>query len=90
MSELEDLKERKEQLLLEREVAKLERRKRFDHMASRWSWYWVAPLALIGAVFIVMGIDDINRIVYTGEPLIILILGFGGVTPLIFKLLTRR
>lgn len=90
MSDLEQLKKRKEELMLEREVAKLERRKRLDKAAARWSWFWVAPLALVGGVLILLGLGEIHRIARSGEVLVILVLGTIGVIPLVFKLLSRR
>ena len=90
MSDLEELKKRKEELMLEREVAKLERRKRLDHAASRWSWFWVAPLALVGGFLILLGLGEIHRIARDGEVLVVLVLGAVAVIPLVLKLLYRR
>lgn len=48
MTDLEDLKKRKERLLLEQEIANLERKQRLGNVAGKWSWKWVAPLGLFG------------------------------------------
>lgn len=56
MSNLDELKKRKEQLLLEQEVAKLERKQQLG-TAGNWSWWWVGPLAAVGAFLFLVGLD---------------------------------
>lgn len=48
MEKLEALKQRKEQLLLETEIADLERKQKFAQTTARWSWWWITPLAIFG------------------------------------------
>lgn len=54
LNNIEELKRRKEQLLLEEEVARLERKKSL-RKAAGWSWAWVAPLTLLGAYLLIGG-----------------------------------
>ena len=56
MTELDTLKNRKEQLLLERDIAALERKASRDLALSAWRWKWVAPLALFGLVWSILGL----------------------------------
>jgi hypothetical protein len=81
MSNLEELKNRKEQLLLEQEVARLERNKQLG-TAGNWSWWWVGPLAVVGAFLLMAGLD-------AKEP-IPLVLAFFASVPLAMKLYFKR
>lgn len=82
LDELEALKKRKEKLLLEREISRLEREQQFDGSVGTWRWVWVAPLAIVGALLFVAGIDE-------GEP-VPLVLGPVALAPLIIKLWRGR
>ena len=56
MSTLEELEQRKKELLLRSEIAKLEREHRTSAMAAKtaaWSWWWVGPLSLVGLFFVI-------------------------------------
>lgn len=84
MSELdniEELKKRKEKLLLEQEVARLERKQNLGKSAG-WSWVWVGPLALVGAFLLMVGLDE-------GEPVPI-VLALFALTPVAMKLFFKR
>lgn len=80
--EVEELKARKERLLLEREIARLERRKQFDGAVDRWRWIWVAPVGLLGAFLFLAGIGS-------GEPVPV-ILGLVGLAPGLYKVWRGR
>ena len=56
MTELETLKKRKEQLILERDIVALERNASRNVALSKWPWKWVIPLALVGAAWGVLGL----------------------------------
>lgn len=60
MDNVEELKKRKEQLQLEREVARLERDKRIASKTQNWSWGWVAPVGLIGITLTIVGFANLN------------------------------
>jgi hypothetical protein len=60
-SEIEELKKRKEELELKRDIAKLERRELHEQKlesVSKWSWKWVGPLTVAGLYFLVGGIAE--------------------------------
>lgn len=59
LNHIEELKKRKEQLLLEQEVARLERRQKIGK-AGGWSWKWVAPVAAVGAYCFIGGMAEGN------------------------------
>lgn len=84
MSDLEELKKRKEQLLLEQEVAHLERKQKFD-ATGRWSWKWVGPLAAVGLFFLAMGLDGSDS-----ESRLALVLAFFVLIPVALKLFFKR
>ena len=81
LSNIEELKKRKEQLLLEQEVARLERKQNMSK-ASAWSWKWVAPLTLIAAFFVLGGLGE-------GEAAPV-VLGLVGLVPVAMKLYFKR
>jgi hypothetical protein len=81
LSNIEELKKRKERLLLEQEVARLERKQNLGKAAG-WSWAWVAPLALVGAGFLVVGLEE-------GEPVPI-VLALFALAPVAMKLYFKR
>lgn len=56
MEKLEALKQRKEQLLLEIEIADLERKQKFAQTTARWSWWWLIPLGAFGVLFALTGL----------------------------------
>ena len=82
MSDLEELKKRKEQLLLEKEVAKLERSKELNKRVNKFSWFWVGPVAIVGSLFFVAAIED--------ENLIFVILGVLAFIPLLLKVFVKK
>ena len=57
VNNLEALKQRKEQLLLEQEVARLERRQKMSK-AGGWAWWWVAPMAALGLLMLIVGLNE--------------------------------
>ena len=61
MSDLEELRKRKEELLLAREIAKLERDKRLEEGAKKLSWWWVAPLSLFSIVIFALAIGHVTQ-----------------------------
>lgn len=81
MSELDDLKKRKEELLLREEVARLERKARLGKTGG-WSWWWVAPLGLLGAFFLVVGLDTAHPV-----PIVAAMI---GLAPTILKIYFSR
>ncbi len=85
MSDLEELKKRKEQLLLEQEVAKLERKQKFDAM-GKWNWGWVAPLSVIGLFFLFQALDSRSY----STPYALYFLAFFSLAPLALKLYFKR
>ncbi len=84
MTTIEELEQRKKELQLRSEIAKLERGERAQEAQSRissWSWWWVAPLGVVSAVLLMGGLD-------TSQPSVILagvVLSF----PVILKLRNR-
>ena len=54
MTDLEELKKDKEKLLLERDIARLIRHKRI----ANWSYVWVIPIAIFGAVSFFASLSD--------------------------------
>jgi hypothetical protein len=58
MNTLEELEQRKKELLLRKEVAQLERSERFRVKSAAWSWWWVGPLTFIGGFCIVAAFAD--------------------------------
>jgi hypothetical protein len=56
--ELEALKRRREKLLLEREVASLEKKQQVTNKAGKWSWWWVGPLSAAGAYCVLGGLAE--------------------------------
>lgn len=81
MTQLEELKRRKEQLILEQEVARLERKQQMSR-AGNWNWWWVAPVSAIGAFLLLLGLAE-------GHPVPIL-LGLAGMTPVGLKVYFQR
>lgn len=59
LDNLEALKARKEKLLLEQEIARLERRQNMSKAGS-WAWWWVGILAAFGMVLLIAGLSDGN------------------------------
>jgi hypothetical protein len=59
---LEELEQRKKELELKRDIAKLERNERLAKelpvSVGAWSWMWVAPLTLVGLYFLLLGLAD--------------------------------
>lgn len=78
---IEELKKRKEQLLLEQEVARLERKQNIGK-AGGWAWWWVAPLALLGAFLLLVGIGE--------KEAVPLVLSLFALAPLAMKLYFKR
>ncbi len=74
MDDLNELKRRKEQLELERDIARLEREARIGQAVTervdgigakadritKWSWAWVGPLTAVGLWCMAMGTLDKN------------------------------
>lgn len=58
MAELDELEQRKKELELRRDIRRLERSERLSEHAPKWSWLWIAPLGLVGAVIILGGLID--------------------------------
>jgi len=81
LSNIEELKKRKEQLLLEQEVARLERKQNMGR-AGGWSWMWVAPLTIISALCLFDGLG-------TGQAAPV-VLGLVGLVPVAMKLYFKR
>jgi hypothetical protein len=81
LSNIEELTKRKEQLLLEQEIARLERKQNLGKSAN-WSWVWVGPLALIGAFLLIVGLDDGNAV-----PIVLALFALG---PVVMKLFFKR
>ncbi|WP_321289274.1 hypothetical protein [Alcaligenes phenolicus] len=79
--DIEDLKKRKEQLLLEKQIASLERHKQL-RKAGEWSWKWVAPLALLGAWLLIAAADERSPA--------ILIIALLALAPITIKLYFKR
>jgi|LSQX01.3.fsa_nt_gb hypothetical protein len=82
MSDLEELKKRKEQLLLENEIAKLERSKELNKRVSKFRWFWVVPVAIVGSLFFFGAIDE--------EEPILAILGALAFIPLLLKVFVKK
>lgn len=82
-NELEQLRQRKETLLLEQEVARLERKQALGK-AGNWSWWWVGPLAAIGVFLILVGLDSPR------DGAVPLVMGLLGQIPLALKFFMRR
>lgn len=71
MADLEELKRRKEQLELERDIARLEREARVGQAVSggvdrvservdkiaKWSWMWVVPVTLLAVFAVILAFD---------------------------------
>ena len=81
MGELEELQKRKEKLLLEQEIARLERKQKLGKSGA-WSWKWVAPLTGIAAFLLLVGVGEKEP-----EPALI---GIVGLIPVALKLYFRR
>lgn len=54
MTDFEELKKDREKLLLERDIARLMRHKRI----ANWSYVWVMPIAIFGAVGFFVSLSD--------------------------------
>ncbi len=92
MADLENLKKRKEQLELERDIARLEREARVGHAVSegvsnvtKWSWKWVAPLTALGLWWFLMGTFDMKQ-----YQTILYIIGGVLLIPFVLKLLGNK
>lgn len=81
-SNIEELKKRKEQLLLEQEVARLERKQNLAKSGD-WAWWWVAALALVGAFLLLLGVKD------GGAP-VLLLPALLALAPIVMKLYFKR
>ena len=83
MSEIEELKQLKEKLLLEREVRRLERSNKLEQSSKGWSWWLVGVPAAIGVYFLLVSIAAI----VDGEPsgVVFLVLSALLALPLIVK-----
>ena len=58
MDSMEALEQRKKELLLRKEVARLEAQERTDGLLGRLSSWWIViPLGLVGAYVLLFGID---------------------------------
>lgn len=81
LSNIEELKKRREQLLLEQEVARLERKQKLGK-AGGWSWIWVAPLTIVAAFFVLVGLVEGEAAALT--------LGLVGLVPVTMKVYFKR
>jgi len=81
LSNLETLRQRKEQLQLEQEVAKLERQQALGKVGA-WAWWWVAPMAAAGGLLLIVGAD--------GGEASAAVLGLMLIVPLVLKFCFRR
>lgn len=88
MSELEDLRLRKEQLILERDIHRLEKRKNFQTSVQKWSWWWVAPLAVVGLYFLLFVFVFLGK-GRAMDSFMALAISIPGITPLIMKARAR-
>lgn len=79
--ELDALRQRKEKLLLEQEIASLERKQKLGKVGE-WKWLWVAPVAALGAFVAFVGLDNRDP-AQMG-------LGLVGLVPLVLKFCFRR
>ena len=59
MSEIDDLQAQRERLLLERDVRRLEQRRKIELSASKWSWWWIAPLTAISGFFFLASVMSV-------------------------------
>lgn len=71
MANIDDLRKRKEELELQRDIARLEREARVAQNVSdgmqevgakvdkiaKWSWYWVFPVTLLGAFALFLALN---------------------------------
>ncbi len=87
MSDIEDLKARKEKLALEKEIRQLERREKLENSARGWSWWWVGVLALVSAYFLLIGLGLLTESKPGGA--LIVLLGVLAASPLVLKIRCR-
>lgn len=99
MSDLEELRKIKEKLELERDIANLKRKiqtaqaiengidtvSQKAKISSRWRWYWVAPLGIIGGLITIVALTGRGSDDWTG-----IFLGIPALTPAILKLIARN
>ena len=86
MNQIEDLKERRERLLLEKEVRRLERGRKLEESAGGWSWWWVIALSLVSLYFILAGLSLLSE---SPGGLIVVLLALLGLLPLALKIRSR-
>lgn len=88
MSTMEELEQRKKELQLRSDIARLEREERARGIAAKtaaWSWWWVGPLSLVGiffALFLGLGESEVQ--------LFPIALGLMLLVPLLLKVLGAR
>lgn len=58
MMELDELEQKKRKLLLEQEIAALERSKDAEDRIRKWGWWWIAPLLVVGVFLFLMGLFE--------------------------------
>ncbi len=81
MSDLEQLKKRKEQLLLEQEIAQLERKQQLSKSGD-WNWWWVGLLAAAGAFLLIVGLGE--------KEVVPVVLSLFALAPVALKLYFKR
>jgi hypothetical protein len=90
MDDLEELKKRKERLLLERDVARLERNERWAEVASRWSWLWVGPLGLLGSAMLLLVLAGSSEYGIHPDNILVFFLSIAAITPIAAKFFMKR
>lgn len=85
MSTLEELEQRKKELQLRSEIARLERENRVRATSAKtaaWRWWWIAPLSVAGVFLAAAGLGD-------NQPGAVF-LGLVLLVPLLLKVLGSR
>lgn len=86
MTDIEQLEEKKRRLLLEREIASLERSRNLEHRIVGWAWWWVAPLSIFGALLFGMGSFEVP---FGSDNVAFLVLSVFALIPISLKLKIR-
>ena len=85
MEDIESLRKRKEELLLRKQVERLEAAERRATKAKDYSWWWAGPLAAVGAWIAIAGTANLGD-----GGFIVALIGAGLMYPAGAKLMAKQ